>query len=213
MFVNSDIQTVAKHPNTGWLSTASSTGAAITNSWIGTQAAGALTGANVVFRSSPWSWEKEVVSGHSGSTINFPASSYAGNLSNGSWEDVGWGFLLENKLSLLDTAGEWYYNKTSGELYFWAPASANPNSLNVSISTKDTGLSIGWQRTDVKVKNLVFEGFNLTGFFHPSGEGDMKRVMVENNEIRNTPIGIRMYTTNGNAAALANTIRNNYIIR
>lgn len=211
LFVNSDIQTVAKHPNTGWLTTASTTGSAITNSWIGTQTAGALTGANVVFRSSPWSWEKEVVSSHSGSSVSFPASNYAGNLSNGSWKDVGWGFLLENKLSLLDTAGEWFYNKTSGELYFWAPASANPNSLNVSISTKDTGFSIGWQRTDVKVKNLIFEGFNLTGLFHPSGEGDMKRVVVENNEIRNTPSGVRMYTTNGNATALANTIRNNYI--
>jgi uncharacterized protein (TIGR03790 family) len=211
LFVNSDIQTVAKHPNTGWLTTASTTGSAITNSWIGTQTAGALTGATVVFRSSPWSWEAEVVSSHSGSSISFPASNYAGNLSNGSWANAGWGFAVKDKLSLLDTAGEWYYNKTSGELYFWAPASANPNSLNVSISTKDTGFSIGWQRTDVKVKNLVFEGFNLTGFFHPSGEGDMKRVVVENNEIRNTPTGIRMYTTNGNSSALANTIRNNYI--
>ncbi len=211
LFVNSDIQTVAKHPNTGWLTTASTTGSAITNSWIGTQTAGALTGATVVFRSSPWSWEAEEISSHSGSSISFPASNYAGNLSNGSWEDAGWGFAVKNKLSLLDTAGEWYYNKTTGELYFWAPASANPNSLNVSISTKDTGFSIGWQRTDVKVKNLVFEGFNLTGLFHTSGEGDMKRVVVENNEIRNTPTGIRMYTTNGNATALANTIRNNYI--
>lgn len=211
LFVNSDIQTFAKYPNTGWLTTSSTNGSSITNSWIGAQASGSLTGASVVFRSSPWSWEKEVVSGHSGSSISFPASNYAGNLSNGSWEDTGWGFLLENKLSFLDTAGEWFYNKNSGELYFWAPANANPNNLNVSISTKDTGFSIGWQRTDVKVKNLAFEGFNLTGLFHPSGEGDMKRVVVENNEIRNTQTAIRMYTTNGNSASLANTIRNNYI--
>lgn len=211
VFVGDTIQTLARHPNTGFLMTDSTNGSSITDSPIGTAPLTSLSGGNVVFRSSPWSWEKEVISSQSGTTINYPATSYATPLSNGSWEDTGWGYLVENKLGLLDSAGEWFYNQPTKELYFWAPGNANPNTLTIGLSTYDTGFSPGWQRTDVKVKNLIFEGYKAPAVFGGSGDGNMKRVTVENVEIRNSDVALKMYTTNGNPTTDANTIKNNYI--
>ena len=203
LFVGSDIQTLAKTPNTGWLYTDGITGTSITDSWIGTQTAGSLNGSEVVLRSSPWSYHKKTVFGQSGSNISFETTnnSYAPN-----WNPVGWGYALQSKLAFLDQAGEWYYDSSSGILYLWAPSNANPNTLSVGMSTITKGLE-GAVRSDIKVKNLVFEGY--TSYAIEYGNG--KRINLENIEVRSSQNGVNMYSDFNQSTTLANSLKNSYI--
>ncbi len=210
LFIGSSIQTLAREPNTGWNFTDATNGSSITDSWIGQQSAGTLTGATLIMRSSPWSYAAKTISSQSGSVINFPAIVQAGNMGT-SWEDTGWGYFVQGKRSFLNNPGEWSYDSTTGALYLRAPGDQNPNSLVVSLSSKDTGLAIGWGRTDVKIKNLVFEGFNGKALFGGAGDGNMKRVIAENLEIRNSDTSLKVYTDAGGATADAVIVRNNYI--
>jgi len=40
------------------------------------------------------------------------------------------GYYLDNKLCLLDSAGEWYYNPAEQKLYLWLPDNGDPNALD-----------------------------------------------------------------------------------
>ncbi len=40
-------------------------------------------------------------------------------------------YYLFDTLSALDTEREWFYDKSAGTLYFWAPADVDPNTLDV----------------------------------------------------------------------------------
>jgi hypothetical protein len=57
---------------------------------------------------------------------------------------LGWGtkYFVENKASLLDTPGEWWYDPASKRLYLWPPAAGSPASQNIEISRRDEGFSL-----------------------------------------------------------------------
>ena len=195
LFVASSPQNLARHPNTGWLSSSPMTSTSITNSWIGTQSTANLTGgANIVMRDSPWSYRKLPVLSKSGSTVTFAASGFCCN-----WESDGWGFFFENKLALLDTAGEWYYNSSTGELFFWAPNNADPNTLTIETSNQSRGVDIGYQISNLKFNNLILEGYTQYAFHSE----DNKNVTFNNMEIRYSDKALQIYTdanTNTNSA-------------
>ncbi len=202
------IQTLARTPNTGWNFTDAVTGTSLTDSWVGTQATNSLVGADVVFRSSPWSWHKFPIASNSGNVIGF--SGDTGNspsFSGGYWEDTGWGYLVQDYRAGIDTPGEWYYNPTTGVLYFQAPGNVNPNTLSVEISTQDKGFAFYSINTDIKVKNLVLEFYN----YAPIYSENAKRIAVENVEIRHAPEGIHVYNQNSAGTSQANSFKNSYV--
>ena len=57
---------------------------------------------------------------------------------------LGWGtkYFIENKASLLDTPGEWWYDPVSKRLYLWPPAAGNPAAQNIEISRRDNGFDL-----------------------------------------------------------------------
>ncbi len=74
---------------------------------------------------------------------------------------LGWGtkYYVEGAPSLLDTPGEWWYDKSSGLLYLMPPSPTNPSNLNIEIARQENGFNISG-RSNIKIDGLTLEYFN-----------------------------------------------------
>jgi parallel beta-helix repeat protein len=76
---------------------------------------------------------------------------------------AGYGYILENKLELVDTPGEWFYNTTTQTLYLYPPVGINPTQATtlVEASVKDRGIE--FFGTGIHGSNyLVFQNLEIT---------------------------------------------------
>ncbi len=126
VYSNGALQTLARYPNTGFLRNDLGTTSTIHDSQL-TQPNNYWTGANVVIRSSNWSYDVTPVTAYTTGQLTFTPIIF--NLLG-----FEWGYYLTNKLSELDMAGEWYHDAASGYLYFWAPGNVNPSTLSIEVS-------------------------------------------------------------------------------
>ncbi|HNT76025.1 MAG TPA: right-handed parallel beta-helix repeat-containing protein [Anaerolineae bacterium] len=57
---------------------------------------------------------------------------------------LGWGskYYLENRPSLLDTPGEWWYDAATGRLYLWPRIAGNPAAQSIEISRRARGFDL-----------------------------------------------------------------------
>lgn len=68
-------------------------------------------------------------------------------------------YRFQNALEELDSAGEWFYDKHTGTLYFWPPEGAKPAAeLQVSIPVADSLFKL-----KPGAKNITIKGLGLTG--------------------------------------------------
>jgi len=70
--------------------------------------------------------------------------------------------MVENIFEELDTAGEWFYRKSTGQLFFWPPAGANPATDTIELASLNELISIVGASTTAPVKFLAFDGITLT---------------------------------------------------
>lgn len=83
-----------------------------------------------------------------------------------------WGYYFDNKMWMLDRAGEWYYDTVQQRLYVWMPDSGTPVG-RVIVGAQDYGLTAQY-RGYLDIQGLVFRradiGLNLknTGNFNIS---------------------------------------------
>ena len=182
--VNGVAMTLARFPNSGWLRVNSGSTTQLTSSGI-TQSSGYWNGARLVVRSSNWSYETPTVSGHTNTSITFPALS--NNLNNNNW-----GFFLCNKLSELDAPGEWYQDAATGQLYLWAPGNANPNGLLVEASVYDNGVVAAWQKHHIKIQDIAFRGQRNAGVRNDGGAN----ITVDGCTFEDLYTGISSYGSN-----------------
>lgn len=157
LFSGGQLMTLARFPNTGWLRNDNGSSTEINDAGL-TQAAGYWNGAEVVVRSSNWSYDVAPVTGHTAGRLQF----------NNIWFDLDtnhWGYFLRNKLSELDAQNEWFYDAAAGLLYFRAPNNADPNTLLVEASTVDRGVWVQLNRHDVVVDGLTFHHQHERGVF------------------------------------------------
>jgi hypothetical protein len=148
LYSNGQLMTLARYPNTGWLRNDNGTSARINDNAL-TQASGYWVGGQVVVRSTNWSYDVSTITASVPGRIDFNDIYY--NL-----DTLHWGYFLQNKLSELDTPGEWYHDPSSGWLYFRAPGDVNPNTLTVEASNTDRAAWIYPFR-----QNLVFENIRF----------------------------------------------------
>lgn len=195
VFVNGALQTLARYPNTGWMRVNTSNNTSLTSANI-TQSSGYWNGASLVIRSTNWCYENRVINNHSGSTISYPTITY----STGNYD---WGFYICNKLSELDTPGEWYHDATSGTLYLWAPGGVNPSTLQVEASVHDYGVFIEWQRSRVRVQDIAFKGQRTAGVYNTGSYNTVAGCTFEKSYH-----GVLSY--GGNNTYTGNTFRNTY---
>ena len=62
-------------------------------------------------------------------------------------------YYVSGLLDLLDSEGEWYYDKETSMLYLYAPCGKNPEKCDVSVKTREYGLVIDGAE-NVTVKNI-----------------------------------------------------------
>lgn len=71
-------------------------------------------------------------------------------------------FYLENKLWMLDSPGEWWFNTTSKELFIWLKNNANPSVAIVEVITRNYASQITTSR-NLLVHNISFLYSNYSG--------------------------------------------------
>lgn len=148
VYFNGALQNLARFPNTGWLRTDNAASTSTVDAAL-TQGSGYFTGATMVLRTTNWSYDTARVTAHTGTTLTHTST---GNTMGAQQ----WGYFLRNKLSLLDAAGEWFYDQASDKLYIWCPSNANPNSNLVEAAVLDNGIYMGWQRNNWRIQNIQF---------------------------------------------------------
>jgi Right handed beta helix region len=153
LYVNGALQTIARYPNTGWLRNDQGGPTSIYDNAL-SQANGYWNGAEVVVRSSNWSYDVATITNYTSKTLTFPTIYY-------DLTTYDWGYFLRNKLSELDMAGEYYFDPISGQVYLWAPANANPNTLTIEASAHDIGCAVFYPY--VVVEDLAFKHYRVVG--------------------------------------------------
>ena len=78
--------------------------------------------------------------------------------------ETGQGFVLMNKLEFLDQAGEWFFNKSTGELYIWTPGGDSPDNYLITASKHPNGVYIN-RSNYVNVNDLNIREFAENGFY------------------------------------------------
>ncbi|MBL7963369.1 MAG: right-handed parallel beta-helix repeat-containing protein [Flavobacteriales bacterium] len=161
LFSNGQLQTLARYPNAGWLrNDAGSTSTLYDNAL--TQSAGYWTGATAVIRSTGWCYEMPTITSFNSGTLSFPA------IQHGLGND-NWGYFLCNKLSELDSPGEWYHDGNTGILYFWAPGGVSPSTLSVEASTFQAGIKVGYQQRHINIAEIELRHQQLAGIHNDGG--------------------------------------------
>ncbi len=107
---------------------------------------------------------------------------------------LGWGskYYVENRPSLLDQPGEWWFDEASGLIYLWSPGGQDPATLALEISTEDTGLDLSGQ-SFVTVEDTTFEIFDGDVISLKNGEQESSTGnVVRNADVRYGNIGVSL---------------------
>lgn len=126
--------------------------------------AGDYAGAEIFFQpnNNAWSWafsgEVESVEGN---TITFTSFSSSGKDFGQDVYDPKSRYYIFNKLSLLDTAGEWFHDTENELLYIWLPDNENPEDHIVEAKKRDYGFNLS-KLSFIEIKGFKIFGCNIT---------------------------------------------------
>jgi len=149
VFVDGIAQQLARYPNSGVLNTTVATTTSASSPSIGSSGLN-FVGANICIREFEWRNNRQPVITQAGSTVSWNTDINAAN--NGSY------FYFDNKLSLLDAPGEWYYDPSIHTLYLMT-SGVSPDELSVEASTQLLGIAGNDNRSDNVISNLKFMHF------------------------------------------------------
>lgn len=167
LFVNGEPMRTAQWPDPaaaggGWAVTGSGSA---TNSQLALQSADAatlagkdLSGATVQVQTQPWFIETNAVVGSAGGLLGLGKALQ--------WTPpAGSRYLLQNKLWMLTSAGEFFHDVKAQRLYLMAPAVGAPADLNAALiegSVRDEALALS-QRNALQVQNIALRGARSDG--------------------------------------------------
>jgi len=172
VFVNGEQMTLARYPNTGFLSIDKS----LPDPKKGffdknlSQPAGYWNGSIARIRTINWAYEYSDI-------IDFKNSSVV--LKNPTLFPIlsGWGYYLDNNLNELDTLNEWYFEKNDndiGKVYFYPPFGESINNLNIQASIYDYGFFSDTQVANIIIRDLDILNQSESGIFFPRKISDLK---------------------------------------
>jgi hypothetical protein len=109
---------------------------------------------------SLWGGEDYKITGKSGGSV---AYAWVGDNNRGQTMHKDYK-MVENIFELLDTVGEWYYRKSTGELFFWPPAGTDLGSATIELASLTELLRfVGSGASSANsVKYIQFDGVTLT---------------------------------------------------
>jgi hypothetical protein len=110
-----------------------------------------------------WGGNSYKITGKNGSTLN---EQWVGDNNRGSGLHATYR-MVENIFEELDAAGEWFYRKSTGQLFFWPPAGTNLSTATIELASQDELLRfIGTSNTTAgSVKYIQFKGITFTHTF------------------------------------------------
>ena len=145
---------MGRYPNNSYLTYESFyTNISITDNQLGSSPD--WTGAEAVIRKNDWILDRNLITKHSGTTINYRSS---GSSRHGTANN---GYFIQNDLRTLDTFGEWYYDGSKLYVYFGA---VNPSTKVIKVPTIDN-LVYNWRRSFITIENIQFIGAGRSGVF------------------------------------------------
>ena len=227
VYIGDTPQTLARSPNkdaagnTVWFATDDMNGNGdgttfLTDSDLPTPASNNLVGATAFYRHDNWSFAEMEITAHSGNTITMStpdSQCYTPHCPDSVYPAAGWGYIVENDRELLDHEGEYYYNRTTGELYFWAPGGVDPNTLPVELAVEYHAFFFADGHHDITVANLVLEKYRdaiVEAGDNPGTPGDAANNTIRNCEIRYGFLAIKNGTTSSDPSQ-GNNYLNNHI--
>lgn len=109
---------------------------------------------------SDWGGNSYKITGKNGTKMD---TTWVGDNGRGRQIDVNHG-MVENIFEELDVAGEWFYRKSTGQLFFWPPSGTTLGSATVELASQDQLLSfVGTSAaTGGSVKYIQFYGITFT---------------------------------------------------
>lgn len=132
-------------------------------------------GQRVVLRSQAWSLSEHTVTGVSGSRVHLePNTGYP-------LQHSGWGYYLTGALWMLDSPGEWHYDRTTQTLYVWSD-SGRPTD-RFAYSTLDRGIDIGRRNVDighVVIEDIAVRNVRDGAYVQRARNVALRRVEIEN---------------------------------
>jgi hypothetical protein len=135
LYVDGARQTLARYPNQGWLRTEGGSANHLLDSSL-TAPAGTYDGARVVIHSVNWAFEKLDIASHTPGRLDYTSRAIY-------YTPPGdWGYFIENKLNLLDSPGEWYFDAATSQIYLYLPGGANPSNHVVDVATQTHPLQL-----------------------------------------------------------------------
>lgn len=130
------------------------------------------TGATLVMRPERWIMDRDSITKHTGTLINYTASSVNAPSKN-------MGFFIENSVLTLDVQNEWYYNPSSRKMRMFS--TVNPNTLSVQVATTRTLLTTLTNKSFVTVDGVNFTGANDTAINITAGSNfTVKNARIQN---------------------------------
>lgn len=177
VFVNGEQMNLARWPNTSWKNlchmkrAVTDKGTDKTVLYDSALPCGVdLTGAKlVIWSGSAWvPFSREITACDKGKSISWETPIKSSTDDNPEGTDCfvpkkNNYYYVCDSLSLLDTAGEWYYDSVDKMLYLYAPGGKYPADCDVSVKTQKTGLEITADNVTVKNINVFGCGVECYG--------------------------------------------------
>lgn len=172
IFFDSKQMTLARYPNSGFLSVKKSFGEPTKGFFDNelNQTKGFWNGSNVRIRTINWAFEHSPVKNFSNGSITFLNKTHYPVL-------PGWGYYLDNNLNLLDTAGEWYCRESGNsksEVFFYPPAGINPNTAFVEGSVYNFGVYSALNLNHINFRDLEFRNQTACGIYLAGAKSQIK---------------------------------------
>jgi parallel beta-helix repeat protein len=187
VMLNGVSQTLGRYPNSntankGYLNFESHTGnGTIVDNQL--SASPNWSGAEMVIRPNRWVVDRDSITLHSGTSIQYVSASGYTPLDN-------FGYFIQNHIGTLDQLGEWFYNKGAKKVDVFF-GTVNPGLSTVQVSTSDNLISLSNQNY------IVFAGLAFTG--------SNKDAIAINNAVNVSFIHCSITSSGANAISGTNT--------
>ncbi len=104
-----------------------------------------------------WGGNSFIITGKSGTTVD---SKWVGDNNRGSGKHATYR-MVENIFEELDAPGEWYYRKTTGELFFYPPSGTDLTTATVELASQDELLRFVGTSSS-RAQYITFKGVTFT---------------------------------------------------
>ncbi|MBX7043273.1 MAG: right-handed parallel beta-helix repeat-containing protein [Ignavibacteria bacterium] len=152
LYANGKLMTIARFPNSRFLTTDFANSVVAFDDAELNQPSGYWNQSNCRIRTANWCYESRSVSSYTPGHVNLSSATQ-----NYIYPKAGYYF--DNKLFMLDTAGEYFYDKPAGKLYFYAPGGVDPNTITVEASVTKYGVYVTLNRSHIIIQDLKITRF------------------------------------------------------